>query len=104
MAHARHSCRAPRHIPAASSFFPGGGVAHTPHEIMKTRQYLISAFAAVLSLVFGQGCEKKSDSGASNSGGASSSAKTLKFSAIPDQDKKNLEKFNSIAGHLSKEL
>jgi phosphonate transport system substrate-binding protein len=40
------------------------------------------------------------------SGDAKTSAKpkVLRFSAIPDQDKKNLEKFNAIASHLAKEL
>jgi phosphonate transport system substrate-binding protein len=63
----------------------------------------ISAFAAGLGLLFGQGCEKKSEPGKGGTG-ASSSARTLKFSAIPDQDKKNLEKFNTIATYLSREL
>ena len=50
-----------------------------------------------LGILLGPACEKKPAAGGSP-------AKTLKFSAIPDQDKKNLEKFNAIAGYLAKEL
>ncbi len=67
---------------------------------MNRKRIVLCALAAGFGLVFGQGCEKKTESGT----GGTSPAKTLKFSAIPDQDKKNLEKFNAIASHLTKEL
>jgi len=73
---------------------------------MNRKQTILPILVSSLGLLFGQGCEKKSGSSTSGAepGVSSSSAKTLKFSAIPDQEKKHLEKFNSIAGHLSKEL
>lgn len=67
---------------------------------MNRKRIVLCTLAAGFGLIFGQGCEKKTESGP----GPASSAKTLKFSAIPDQDKKNLEKFNAVAGHLTKEL
>ena len=73
---------------------------------MNRKRVVLCTLAAGFGLLFGQSCEKKTPAtgGGSGAGSGSSSAKTLKFSAIPDQDKKNLEKFNAIAGHLSKEL
>jgi phosphonate transport system substrate-binding protein len=69
---------------------------------MKRKNLLCTALAAGISLLCGTSCEKKPEAGTTS--GGSSAAKTLKFSAIPDQDKKNLEKFNTIAKHLSTEL
>src|SRR6188768_1519333 len=57
---------------------------------MNRKHIIRLSLVAGVGLLAGQGCEKKT--------------KTLKFSAIPDQDKKNLEKFNAIASHLTKEL
>jgi phosphonate transport system substrate-binding protein len=69
-------------------------VSHS--ALMHKKQFIFAILASGLTLSFGPGC-KKDESG-------SDSKKALKFSAIPDQDNKNLEKFNSIASHLSKEL
>ena len=63
---------------------------------MNRKQILPGLAAVCLSLLCGTGCEKKA--GAPDGGGTR--AKTLKFSAIPDQDKKNLEKFNAILESL----
>ena len=73
---------------------------------MNRKRIVLCTLAAGFGLLIGQSCEKKTTpaSGASSSGTGASTAKLLKFSAIPDQDKKNLEKFNAIATHLSKEL
>jgi len=72
---------------------------------MTTKRLALGAIAVACALFTGTGCEKeKPAAGSGGSTSGDSSAKALKFSAIPDQDKKHLEKFNAIATHLSKEL
>ncbi len=92
-----HSCPGRDHNQLAAVFRSGGRSPVTSAPVMNRKRIVLYTLAASLGLLFGQGCEKKTESG----GGP---AKTLKFSAIPDQDKKNLEKFNAIAGYLTREL
>ena len=69
---------------------------------MKHRIFLQTLGLCALAL-FPASCSKSPDSAEKSSPGTPA-AKTLKFSAIPDQNKTNLEKFNAIATYLSKEL
>ena len=68
---------------------------------MNRTRLALCALAALLALGIGTGCEKEKTPA---TGGGTPAAKVLKFSAIPDQDKKHLEKFNAVAAHLGKEL
>ena len=86
--------------PAAAVSIPGGPAAHTTLPMNRTRLAL-RALAVLLAFGIGTGCEKEKTPA---TGGGTPAAKVLKFSAIPDQDKKHLEKFNAVAAHLSKEL
>lgn len=90
--------------PYAVIVIHSGGETAQLYASMNRKRLILSLLASSLGLLVGPGCEKKSEPSAPAGGGGSTSAKTLRFSAIPDQDKKNLEKFSAIAGHLAKEL
>jgi phosphonate transport system substrate-binding protein len=71
---------------------------------MHRKRFIPAVLVSGLALLFGPGCRKESDPSGTGGQSGSGSERALKFSAIPDQDNKHLEKFNSIASYLSKEL
>ncbi len=84
------------------AFCRAGFLLYYKYISMKRMTFLPVAVAAGLGLWLTSGCSKSPEPG--SSGAAGVEKPTLKFSAIPDQNKTNLEKFNVVASYLAKEL